>query len=65
MADNSARIESILAILRSGAASVSIDGRTIQYDLAALRRELRQLQAEDDANKGRRPASATINLGGY
>lgn len=65
MADNSVRIAQIQAILRAGATSVSIDGRTVTYDFAELRRQLRELQAEDDTFRGRRPAASTINLGGF
>lgn len=64
-ADHSARIAEIQAILRAGASSVSVDGTTVQYDLAGLRKELRQLMTEDATQRGRRPVVSSIYLGGF
>jgi hypothetical protein len=50
MADNTAKITAIQAILRAGAKSVTTHGVTVVYDLADLRKELRQLMAEDDTH---------------
>lgn len=65
MPNHSTEIARIRAILREGASTVTTDGTTVTYDLAALRRELRQLEAEDDTTRGRRPVAASINLGGW
>lgn len=65
MADHSERIAEIQEILRAGASSVTTDGTTVSYDFDELRRELRQLMAEDDAHKKRRPVAASIYLGGF
>lgn len=63
--DNTARIRDIREILATGAKSVTVDGTTVTYDFAELRRELRELMAEDDAQGGRRPAASSIYLGGF
>ena len=65
MTDNSAKIAKLQAILEAGADSVSVDGTTVHYDLAEIRREIRRLMAEDTTNAGRRPVAASINLGGF
>lgn len=62
MADNTARIAEIQEILRTGASRVVKDGVTVEYDLGALRNELRKLQATDNTQKGRRPVISRINL---
>jgi hypothetical protein len=61
--DNTARINAIRETLRTGATSVTVDGTTVSLDLNQLRQELRQLEAEDDARKGRRPVASSIKLG--
>jgi len=63
--DHSKRIAEIDAILQSGARSVSTDGLSISYDFEALERERRQLLAEDEANRMRRPVASNIYLGGF
>jgi len=65
MADHSERIAEIREALRTGVSQVSTDGTTTSFDLDALRQELRQLMAEDDAQKARRPVAASIYLGGF
>lgn len=65
MADHSARIAEIREILRAGVTQVTTDGTTITYDFAALRKELRELMAEDDTQQGRRPVLGQIYLGGF
>jgi hypothetical protein len=64
MADHSKRIAEIQEVLRNGAKTVSTDGTTVTYDFDSLRKELRQLQATDDNQRGRRPVVSTIRLGG-
>lgn len=63
MPDHSERIAEIREILRSGVSSSTTDGTTVQFDLASLRRELRELMAEDDAFCVQRPRVASVNLG--
>jgi hypothetical protein len=63
--DNTKRIADIREILRAGATSVTSDGTTVSFDFNQLRRELRELMAEDDRLRGRRPFAASINLGGF
>ena len=65
MADHSARIEEIQEILRTGVKSVTTDGTKTDYDLAALRRELRHLMAQDDVHRARRPIVSSIKLDGW
>ncbi len=65
MADHSTRIAEIQSILRAGARQVVVDGQSVTYDFPSLRKELRQLMAEDDTHRGRRPAAASINLSGF
>lgn len=65
MADNAAKIAEIKSILEAGASGVSTDGTSVQYDLDELRRQLRELMAEDDAQAGKRPIAAKINLSGF
>jgi len=63
--DNSAKIAELQAILQAGANSVSVDGTTVSYDLAEVRRQLRELMANDRTQSGRRPVAASINLSGF
>lgn len=62
MADHSVRIEQIQNILRAGATSVTVDGVTTTFDFASLRRELRQLMADDDVHQDRRPVISSFDL---
>lgn len=64
MADHSATIAKLEAVLRSGARSVNIDGVTVQIDPESIRRELRKLRAQDDTQAGRRPFALSMNLTG-
>lgn len=65
VADHTERIAEIRETLRTGATTVVTDGTTVTYDFGALRKELRELMAEDDAHQGRRPVAASIYLGGF
>lgn len=65
MADNSVKIAKLQAILEAGGQSVSVDGTSVTYDMAEVRRQLRELMAGDNTNKGRRPVAASINLSGF
>lgn len=63
MATTEEQIAQLEAILASGATSGSIDGRTVQFDLASVRRQLRALrdqQSVDDGGRRRRPLAARI-----
>ena len=64
MADNTARIAEVRTILRAGVSSTTVDGVSVSYDLGSLRRELRELIAEDNTEAGRRPTIARIKLSG-
>lgn len=64
MADNSAKIAKLQALLESGARQISIAGNQATIDPDSIRSEIRRLQGTDDANVGRRPVAASINLGG-
>lgn len=68
MADNTAQIAAIEAILNSGTSSISTDGLSTSYNLAELRKRLAELKAEDDDTiaAGRvRPRTARIKLNFY
>jgi len=68
MADTQQRIAEIRDILHAGVTEVMTDGTTVKYDLAALRRELRQLEADNDrANRRaiKRPRFSSINLSNH
>lgn len=65
MADNSAKIAKLQAILDAGASNVAVDGTNVGFDLDEVRRQLRELNESDNTQKGRRPVAASINLGGF
>jgi hypothetical protein len=65
MADNADRIAEIRAILRGGATTVKTEGVEVSYDFDQLRAELRELMADDDDQRGRRPVASRFNLGGF
>lgn len=64
MANHRERIAEIREILRTGASSVTSDGTSVSYDFESLRKELRDLMAEDDNQRGKRPVASSIYLGG-
>ena len=64
MADNTAAIAQLEAILQAGASSVVVDGQAVTYDLKSIRRRLRELKnTDDDATK--RPPALSIDLSGW
>ena len=65
MADNATKIATLQAILDAGASGVSVDGESVKYDLAAIRKEIRELKQADPNFRNRRPRAASINLGGF
>jgi hypothetical protein len=65
MATVAERIAEIQAILEAGVSSVSYGGTTTTYDFEQLRAELRRLQSADDETPNRRPAAASVHLGGF
>ncbi len=65
MPDNSAEIAKLQAILNEGARSVSIDGQSVTYDFAAIRKRIRTLMLADPNYRGKRPRLSRINLGGF
>lgn len=60
--NNSARIAEIREVLRTGVSRHTVDGFLVEYDLDALRRELRDLEADDYTARHRRPRISSINL---
>ncbi len=65
MADNATKIATLQAILDAGASGVSVDGESVTYDLAAIRKEIRELKQADPNFRNMRPRAASINLGGF
>lgn len=64
MPDNSAKIAAIRETLESGVSSTTVDGVSVSLDRESLRKELRKLEAEDDALRSRRPPCASIDMSG-
>ena len=62
MANNAKKIAELEAIIQSGASRVSTDGTSTDFDLDAARQQLRRLREQDDAQQGRRPVVASLNL---
>lgn len=62
VADNSAKIAEIRAILQSGVRSSTVDGISTALDLESLRCELRRLEAEDDTAADERPRVSQVWL---
>ncbi len=58
-----ARIATIRETLATGATSINVDGTSVTIDHDSLRRELRQLMAEDAVLRHRKPRFASFNLG--
>ncbi len=65
MADNSARIAEIDAILESGVEQSTNDGTTVKHNFAELRKERRRLIENDDTRTGSRPSAITLDLSGF
>lgn len=65
MADNTAAIAAIDAILRSGVKTFKNDGTEVTHDFAALRIERTLLVQSDDTRGGNRPPSFQADLGAY
>lgn len=64
MANNTAEIARLEALLRNGVTTVTVAGVTTTLDLNEIRRQLEYLRAADDSQAGRKPRIATINAGG-
>lgn len=64
MADNSARIAELEALLQSGVTSTSINGTTTTVDLSEIRRQLDILRRTDDTQAGNKPRMSSIRVGG-
>jgi hypothetical protein len=65
MADNTAQIAAIELILNGGAKATSVDGMSVSYDFAELRKRLAELKATDDATLSAglsRPKRAVIKM---
>lgn len=62
--ERDAEIDRLQRILRAGVTSSTTDGTTITYDLATIRSQLRQLEAEKAAAAGQMPPRPMFrNLG--
>lgn len=59
------RLDEIDEILETGVSSVSVDGTSTTFDLAALRRERQTLRQKLPEYRARRPRASRINLGGF
>lgn len=64
MADNTAKIAELEAILQQGITSISVAGTTTQIDLNVIRQQLRDLRATDDTQATRKPRIATLDVSG-
>ncbi|MBS0207224.1 MAG: hypothetical protein JSS49_30475 [Planctomycetes bacterium] len=64
MADNTAEIERLRAILREGVTTVSVGGTTTTVDLNVIRQQLRDLERTDDIEGSRKPRISSIDVGG-
>lgn len=64
MADNATAIAELENILQAGATEVTVDGQTVKYDFAAIRKRLRHLKNTDD-EATRRPLSYSVDLSGF
>ena len=64
MADNTAKIAELEAILQSGVTTITIAGTTTQIDLNVIRRQLQDLRATDDTQAARKPRIATLDVSG-
>lgn len=65
MANNSAKIAELEALLESGVKRTSTDGTSVELDLGVIREQLKQLKADDDESiaAGKvRPTIAKANL---
>lgn len=64
--DQVAKLEAILA---AGATSVSVDGQSVSYDFASIRRRVRQLKHYIELHREgavkTRPVAARIDLAGF
>ena len=67
MADNTAAIARLQAMLDTGATTAVIDGVTLTVDPKAIRKRIRELTLSDDAYDGTnpRPAFTAIDLTGF
>lgn len=65
MADNTAAIADLDDVIRAGAETVEVDGQKVAFNLDALKKERRDLIANDNDRKGDRPRVARIYLGGF
>ena len=63
MADNTARISELRAILQEGVTTSTVDGTSVTTDLDQVRKELNLLIQTDDTQKARRPRLSSINVG--
>lgn len=60
MATIEEQIAALEAILNAGVTSASVDGQTVTYDLAQVRKRLKELTRSNDPSKN--PTVASIDL---
>lgn len=64
MANNTARIAELEAILQGGVTTITVAGTTTTADLNVIRQQLAELRRTDDSQVSRKPRIATIDTGG-
>lgn len=64
MADNTAKIAELEAILDAGVTTINVEGTVTTIDLNVIRQQLRDLRATDDTQKTRKPRIATLDVSG-
>lgn len=55
-------IAALESLLNAGTQSVSVDGTSVNFDMAEVRRRLRELYAMQDQAAVKRPVVATVRL---
>jgi len=66
MADNSAKIAELRAILESGVLEVETpDGVKVIYDRKGLERQINRLMQTDNTLRTKKPTMTTVQLGGF
>lgn len=65
MANQSAEIARLRAILNGGKSSYSVEGQSVTYDLDQVRKRLQELIAQDESETVRRPRASRIRLDSF
>ena len=64
MANNTAQIAELEAVLREGITTTTVAGTTTTVDLDVVRKQLAELRRTDDTQVSRKPRIATLDTGG-